>query len=224
MLSIFILLLACSKEDEDVIDLGYNYYPVETGNYIVYKVEELTYNEFDLTIDTVNYWLKELVDSAIEPSYESGKAYQLKRYTRANDTLDWEYKDVWVVHDDKENGKVTRAEEDSIFVKMIFPYTRNKSWDGNAMNANVEQQIYRVKTYDLQMTLKLKPNDTSFTHTSQINQKENVNLIEDQRQDEVYARGVGLILKQDIDLEMEVDGTIKGGHDYKWIYAEHGKE
>ena len=103
LISMIILLFACSKEDEDTIDLGYNYYPVETGNFIEYRVEKITYDDFDNSIDTNSYFLKEVVDSLILPLYESGMAYQLKRYTRDNDTLTWNLKDVWVIHDDKEN-------------------------------------------------------------------------------------------------------------------------
>ena len=110
-------------------------------------------------------------------------------------------------------------EDDSVLVKMTFPFNRNAAWDGNAMNANASQ-IYRVITFDLNS----KIGDTAFSYTANINQIDNGNLIEEQKADEVYARRVGLVFKRDYDVEIEVGGKIKKGHEYTWTYVEHGTE
>ena len=68
LLVIFFLALvafSCSKENEvTVTDLGMAYAGLELGNYVVYDVDSIFYDDFNDTVITTIFQLKELVAEA----------------------------------------------------------------------------------------------------------------------------------------------------------------
>ena len=210
---------SCQKTDEDTFDAGYNYFPIQTGYYTIFKVQEYTYDDFTSTIDTNIYLLKEKFDSSFTDG-EGRNAYLLKRYTKADvDSItDWKLVDVWTAYKGKDQAE--RFEENVTFIKLIFPLKRNKSWDGNAKNDSLSQ-IYKVLDYDLKEAYGGK----TFMQTCRINQYENKNLIEDELSEEVYARDFGLVFKVMRKLSLNpADSSIVKGYDYTWTYKESGLE
>ena len=127
-----LVAFSCSKEDSDVQELGYDYYPVIVGKYVTYNVEHYVYNDFDTTIDTSIYQLKEVIDSAYL-DLEGRTVYQLKRLSRVSDTLPWSLIQDWSFYKDKERLEIN--ESNAVFVKMAFPLRRAKTWDGNSRNS-----------------------------------------------------------------------------------------
>lgn len=215
-ISLIMLAVSCSKSDTDVQDLGYDYYPVIKGKYVVYEVEELIYNDFDMTVDTSIFLLKELMDSTMV-DLEGRDIVQLKRFTRISDTLEWNLSEIWTFY--KGEGRLEINEGNVVFVKMLYPLRRSATWDGNAKNS------YSAENYTvLDLDLKLTMGTNEFDKTTRINHRSNVNLIEEQVKEEVYASDVGLIEIRDVDLEYDVDGIILSGRSYSQTYLEHGIE
>ncbi len=216
ILAVLLSFMSCERTDEDIPDLGYDYYPLSDSSYVMYQVVEYIYDEFQGTRDSNGYQLLELVDTAYTDL--SGRTiHNLVRFTRASDTVDWKLKDVWTVY--KGDDRLERMEENVTFVRLSFPLKRGKTWDGNSRNDSSEQ-IYTVLDYNL----KNKVDGTTFKNTARINHFENINLIEDQFQEEIYARDVGLVQRIDRNLELDpADGSPKAGYDITWTYIEHGK-
>jgi len=221
---IFLILLsmvfiACSKTDEDNPVLTYDYFPLEAGNYIEYKVIEYTYDDFNNTVDTNEYFLKEKVDS-VANVVEGVSIFQLKRYTMAIDdsTETWILKDVWTT--ERSSQHAIRTEENVKFVNLSFPLQRNKSWDGNARNDS-SAQSYVVLDFELRNEI----GSTSFAQTTRVNKRNDVNLVKENFAEDIFARGVGLVYRIKRDLILNpADTSIVSGYDHEWTYQSHGKE
>jgi hypothetical protein len=212
-------VISCQKPDEDVADMGYDYFPLESGQYIIYDVVETTYDDFLDTVYVNEYILKELVDSVMIDG-EGRKVYQLKRFINSgsDSVIVWTISDVWTAY--RGQDRAERTEENVTYVKLVFPLRRSKTWDGNARNSLGEQK-YKVLDYEL----KAQIGAAIFGRTARINHLSNKNLIEEQLSEEVYARGIGLVLKVQRDVKINpADSTINSGFEHRWTYLEHGKE
>ena len=56
------LLAACKKETETLnVDLGLNYFPEDSGTYVVYKVDSTIYDDFTATVRKSTVYLKEVI-------------------------------------------------------------------------------------------------------------------------------------------------------------------
>ena len=217
-LLLLVFVISCSKTDEDVQDLGYNYLPLETGNFIIYTVTETTYDDFNDTVLTEVYLLKETIGSSFL-DLEGRTSYKLNRYTKPDfDTVEvWKFKDFWTVY--KGSSHAERTEENVTFVNLTFPLRLGKIWDGNARNDSVSQD-YTVLNYDFRM----KIGDATFNRTTRINQFENTNLIEEQLAEDIYAEHVGLVQRINRDITIDPSDSTLGGFEFSWVYNEHGKE
>lgn len=206
---------ACKNEKGVAPDLGYNFYPTNIGHYIEYEVDSIVYNDFTNTIDTTSYLLKEIIESEFENAAEI-PSFKIVRYKRQNENSDWILSDVWFGM--KNKTEIVRAEENIRFVKMIFPVKNGSRWNGNKYNT-LEPQNYEYKNKDMNFTI----NSTNFDSTVIVKQLENLNLIEQQEFKEVYARNIGLIYKEMIDVKTEINGTIKSGYRYYQKIKSYGK-
>ncbi|MEQ9064525.1 MAG: hypothetical protein RIE58_10145 [Vicingaceae bacterium] len=209
-----ILSLACSKSDVDVPDPGLDYYPVSIGKYVDYRVNLIEF--VDGVWDTSAYFMRESIDSS-DVDLEGRQVFYLNRSTRISDTLQWLWKERWSFY--KGEDRLEINESNTVFVKMIFPLRKGLGWDGNARNSlNYEQ--YRILDLDLRSSAGGK----EFERTMRINHRSNINLIEEQFEEEVYARGVGLIEYQNVDLVYNVNGNAVSGRSYNQAYKAHGKK
>ena len=60
-----LLLASCKKETETVnFDLGYNYFPDDSGSFVIYKVDSVLYNNFNPAQlkRYSSYYLKEIIN------------------------------------------------------------------------------------------------------------------------------------------------------------------
>lgn len=208
-------IYSCKKDKGVAPDMGYNYYPTTIGWFIEYEVDSISYNDFTNSIDTTHYFLKEVIESEFDNAAEM-PSFRIERYKRNSPNEDWIISDVWFGI--KSNTSIIRVEENIRYVKMIFPVKNGSRWNGNNYNS-LEQQNYEYTNKDELY----KIGELSFDSTVIIKQLENINLIEKQEFREVYARNVGLIYKEMIDLKTEVNGTIKSGYRYYQKIKSYGK-
>lgn len=215
------VMIGCSKTDSDMPVIEYDYFPITSGHFVAYSVTEIEYNDFTQTVDTAIYELKEQIDSSFVDG-EGRIQYKLKRYTRMNDTLPWELKDVWSVFRDERHAE--RTEENQVFVKLSFPLDLGKTWDGNARNS-LDREDYTVLNYNLKYQFTTKvigvPNAGEIVR---VNQRNSVNLIEEIFSEEVYARNIGLVEKHDINLRKNQNGEIVEGYKKTFLIDTTGIE
>ncbi|HET6244916.1 MAG: hypothetical protein H0V01_00080 [Bacteroidetes bacterium] len=214
----FILVLffipACKKNQQEKPYLGYDYFPTEPGKWVIYSIDSIAYSDITGT-DTIRYELKELIDSHFTDN--AGRPSQrILRFTRKSANVNWKLSDVWF--STSTESKAEKVEENIKFVKLIFPVRKGKIWDGNAFN-NLGAEDYQYNQTHTSLTI----NNLTFDSTLTVQQVESFNLIETKNYKERYATGVGLINKEVIDIETEVNGTIKRGFKFNQNILSYGE-
>lgn len=186
---------ACKKDTAPAPDLGYEYYPVQAGSWVIYDVDSTYYNLFTKQKEEFSFQLKELVDSVF-PDNAGRSMMRIKRFYRNTSNDEWKVKRVWSAV--RTTDRVERTEENVKIIKLIFPVRRGKSWDGNAMNT-LGEMIYKYSTAHESATI----GSTTFDSTATILQEADSNLIEKKFKQEIYAKNVGLIYKAYIDVAVQ---------------------
>jgi len=134
------ILFSCSDTLEPS-KIGFNYFPLEIGDYRIYQIQQIEYSLFAAT-DTAHYQLKELVVDTF--STQSELNYILHRFKRDLSTDKWQLDSVWTSRRTQNHAIV--VENNISFVKMVFPIRLDKVWDGNLFNASPpdEYQITEI--------------------------------------------------------------------------------
>lgn len=222
-LLILMMLFGCSEDNEDYFvarDMGY--YPIETGKYNQYEVTEINIDAPSEVYDTVHYQLKELIGGSYTDN-EGKEAYMFVRYKRQDTTKNWSLSDVWSLS--ISNQRLFLTEENLKYVKIYFPVSTGKSWDGNAYNT-LEPRTYEITGIDLPETI----NNSYFDSVLTVTQEADSSLIHKDLLFEQYARDTGLIYKeitrinsQEIEPGVPVDERITTGSIYrqKFVKREH---
>lgn len=215
------VLSGCSDEEPENKGKGEVYFPLRTGFYQVYDVEETIYTELDPPESFVYELKNEVVDSF--PNQEGDFTYVIHRSTRPTGSDPWEFQEVWSARTNDLQAVLT--EGNISFVQIMFPVAKNKAWNANALNS-LGDDSYMIESVGNSYEL---DTDLEFTDVLIINQEDETNqLIRDQRE-EVYARNVGLIYKISIVLNYcdEVpcfgQGIINDGVEYVQVLKEYGQ-
>jgi hypothetical protein len=201
---VIIICYSCSKKEEETVlpDLGHDYAGLEVGKFVVYDVDSFFYDDFDNSIDTSYYQIKEVVDSEFE-DLEGEPAYKIIRYRKEIDSTNWVLIDVW-------NSKLTqtnfqKSEENVKFIKLIFPVGDGKTWNGNSMNSIGEME-YEYTAVDQSETI----GGIGLSSVLTVIQLDNVNLVEEYYHEEKFARGIGLVYKKQVDISKKEFDTSTG--------------
>lgn len=192
-----VLFMSCDKEqDLSDIDIGYKYFPTTAGSFVIYRVDSVWYG---LTEETYQYQIKEeiadeFVDAVGQP------ALVLNRYYRLNNGQPWTLADVWT---SKRTGTTAEKVEENVrYVKLEFPVKENETWNGNAFNSLGAQEYSYTNVAKFADVGILQ-----FDNTITIQQKNNVNLVDEEVFYEIYADGIGLVYKQATDLNKQGNQT-----------------
>lgn len=212
-------LAGCKSENADP-EMGYEFYPATINSWISYSVDSIWYAEG--AADTFHYEIKELIESEFTDD-EGRSARRIERFFRLNNDQQWVLKDIWKVIVTKR--KVEKVEENIRFVRLNFPVNTSQYWDGNALN-NLERWDYSYAQVGESQTF----SDTYFPRTATVNQEGAVNLIEQERGQEVYAADVGLVYKHLIEIQTDISYTsnpvpenIQSGYELYYHYLDHGQ-
>jgi len=200
---LILILTACGSEDPISTEIGINYFPLRTGSQWIYQVEETVINQ-SVEEKTI-YELRITVVDSIKND-QGAYAYIFNRATRTAAESPWQSVGTWSAFVNK--NQVIQNESNINFVKMIFPLFSGSRWDGNQYNNLPDNgnlfngqgsETYALTELDDPMILST---GLEFQQTSTIIQNNFLDPIvgTDQRQ-EVYARDVGLIFKEVIQLE-----------------------
>ncbi|MGE0569188.1 MAG: hypothetical protein AB7O73_14715 [Bacteroidia bacterium] len=118
------------------------------------------------------------------------------------------------------------VEDNFRYTKLAFPIKEDQTWDGNAFNT-LPMQDYKYAYFDKPETL----NNLSFAKVVKVDQKNEASLIEKKAQFEKYAKGVGLIEKEIIEIYsnnviqgIPIEQRIEKGYIYKQRIIAYGKE
>lgn len=198
------LVLLCFTRCDSTVEpndqiLGLLYFPLETGNFIEYEVEEIQYNLVGNT-ERLHYQLREeITESFID--IDGDIAYRQERFRRNSSADPWEpvpNAAIWVVQ--RNNFQAFRTENNQTLVKLVFPLSEGNTWDGNARNGR-EREEYQMIDFGLGFVL----DTVEYSPTLRVIQNDGCNLVNQDRRTEVYAEGIGLIYREIWNVEFESD-------------------
>ncbi len=167
--------------------VGYDYYPLELGRYIVYDVYDTNYTALG-RIDSV-YQLKEIISGLIQEGNEL--KYVLHQYFKERSAPHWPSQpdSVWTLVNS--SNQLIRTENNISYIKLIFPVKDNITWNGNARN------IYDAQLYMMRAVDQTYPVSGLFFNPSLLVQQSNEkSIVNKDVRYEVYARGIGPIKKE----------------------------
>jgi len=217
LLPFLIFLVACKETNEPITpDFGYDYAPLKVGNYTIYQIDSIHYDDFANTVDTFSYQLKEVIDSSYT-LLDGKEGFRLERFRRNNPSTNWRITDVWVTY--RTNGQFIRVEENQPIVKLIFPLKIESSWNINSKNT-LDSIVAEVTSIHPSSFL----GNLSLPATVTITIQDDQNLIERKLDQEKYSKDVGLISRDYKDLRTQVTGEIVRGIDYRKELIEWGTE
>lgn len=214
-----ISLLSCNETKVlDPNTLGYDFYPINVGQYRIYDVEEIIYEA--IGFDTSIYQLRETIFDSIPSSDQI--TYLLRRDKRDNAQQEWEADSVWTVT--KTTNFLSINENNIPFLKLTFPVGIDREWNGNSLNARNEITYY-YQALQNSLIDSLDVND----HIRVIIEDIPKNIVNQDLRSEVYARGVGLVSKDYLTLNYCTAGCtdlgeIESGRSLKQTLIEIGHE
>lgn len=193
---------SCKKETDTVnLDFGYNYFPDDSGVYVIYKVDSIIYDDFTATKRNSTIYLKETLTEEITDNL-GRPARKIERSYANNPTSGWSLFNVY--YQVKTKKVAERVEENLRYVKLVFPNDNNSSWLGNKYiispppyildgnNYRVGDWKYTVQQKDVSYTNGFQTFDSSLTvfhiyDSSAINKTYSL---------EKYSRDIGLVYKE----------------------------
>lgn len=209
-----VLVWACTDDTEFISKKDTDYFPIEVGNYFVYDVEETKYSPIDGQEDFL-YQSKILVTDSFQNN-TGGITYVIQRANKKVGESQFEYQETWSVR--IEPAQVVVSEGNTSFVKLAFPLSAGRKWNGNALNtlggeescgdgATFSCDIYEIGDIGFQFDL----NGDLLNETVEVIQNNNTDLIvkQDVRK-EVYVRNIGLVYKESTILEYCTVGACIG--------------
>lgn len=203
---LLVIISSCKPIDYDNINYYYNYFPLQINQEKEFLVTNIVHSSFGR--DTSSYFLKEIITD-YNINIEGDTVYTLERYWKVDSSLSYEIKDVWTSK--KNLGAGYLNEENITYTKLIFPLSLNIFWNGNAFN-NLDYQEYSIESINIPFQL----NDLIFDSTVTVIQNYKSNLLEFENAKEIYATGIGLIYKEDVQLEINSGNLsdINQGYEY----------
>lgn len=185
------------KKDNYTPDYLYSYAPLDSGHYVIYDVDSITYNYSNPVYkrDTAHYQLKEEVgDTAYDNLDEL--TYHLDLYRRPNSSYPWTFDRRWRVKRTTTNFQKT--EDDVKFVKLVFMPRIGDTWNGNEYIPTTDPfKIFQNWDYKYEaVNSPYSINTFNFDSTLTVSEVDNENLIEKTLRKEVYALHVGMIYQE----------------------------
>ncbi|MBK9412568.1 MAG: hypothetical protein IPP27_08050 [Bacteroidetes bacterium] len=210
---------SCKKESVEAPALSYNYFPTESGKYIIYDVDSIYHSETDNNNDdsvfSYHFQIKDKIDSSFVDL--EGRVNQVRlRYHRNSDTLPWQLTEVWTQYLSSTSAYLT--EENIKYHKLSFPINATITWNGNDSNTEEEELYYYDYFHESDVL-----NGLSFDSTLSVIQIDENNFVETIYGNEKYAAGVGMIYKEHNDLG-KTNGQVVKGLEYKMVVVEYGVE
>jgi hypothetical protein len=184
---------ACKKDPSNVdVDLGYDYFPNQISKYKEYFVDS-TYH--GITEENFQFYVREeLTESFVDD--EGQVSVRVERSKKSTLEAYWVLTDVWTQK--RTSTSAQRVEENLRYVRLAFPADLEEQWNGNAYNG-LDEWVHRY----LEVDVAKQVGAFNFGSTVTVEQRNNVNLVDQELSTEVYAKGVGLVYKSLIDLNFQ---------------------
>ena len=197
--------------------MGYTYFPDQVGKYVIYDVDSFFYdgiiptynysNSFQTAkIDTFKFQVKEKIQSVYYDN-QNRRTLRLERYRKYYNSsipysaLPWVLTDIWA--ENKTPTTMEKVEENVRYVRLIFPTKIDKFWNANIQNTAGERK-FSYQFIDQSRTI----GSNHFDSVLQTIYDGGAILTQKEYQTEKYARNIGLVYRQFIDIESQPGSCI----------------
>lgn len=223
ILTTFCVLNACKKDKTEtyIADYGYNFYPDDSGLFVIYQVDSIIYDDFNRSVRYSTMYLKE----AIGEQFIDNLGRKAKRIIRSYSTIDstvqqWETHNVYYMV--RNTLVAERVEENLRYIKLVFPSEDNIKWLGNKYLLSPPPYIIDTTNYlvtDWKYTISRKDREYNilskrFDSTLIVTQIQDSSAIFKTFAKEVYAKNIGLIYKENWIVTSQ--DTFKIRNQYPW--------
>ena len=208
-----ISLTACKKDQFESVNTSSdkNYISTKSGSYTEYSVQEIVYDDFKNTIDTLNYQLKELNESDFKDNL-GRNSIRIERYQRFNDTLNWDYLNTWYTSFDLHS--IERVENNIRKTIISFPISNDAIWNSNEFNMEYVNNVFYTSFHKPYIINNIKY-DSSITIESVVIS----NSIKERAYKEVYVKNIGLVYKNIVFIDKI--GTLQRGRRLNYKLLKH---
>jgi hypothetical protein len=222
LIGIFITC-ACEKENiENNVFFGTEYFPLDTGNYIIYKITEITIDAPSNYYDTAEYYIKEVFESKIIDNQDD-EAVRIERFKRTESNQNWVINNVWSAK--IVNNSAQKVEENLRYVKIRFPAKENLSWNGNLFN-ELPDESYSITSIHTEFEINEFYFDSCLTITHTFSES----LINKDFEAEIFAWNIGLVYKeitnlnsQEVIFDVPIENRITTGYIYIQEIIDYGR-
>ncbi|WP_234733360.1 hypothetical protein [Tellurirhabdus bombi] len=180
-------LITCQSKTEPVA-AGYDFFPLETGRFWIYDVTEQQYSLGAAPINRT-YQIREELTTSL-----GAATYRLERSRRSTENQAWQPDSISSVR--LSHDQLIRTDNNLDYVKLIFPVDDQSLWNGNAFNT-LGADDYQFRN----MRQPFSVLNQTFPETVTILQQNDSTLVNQDKRVEVYARTVGMIYRERIQLQ-----------------------
>lgn len=203
---ILLLFQSCQSEDPEVLDpsvFAYDYYPVAIGKYWVYQTDSIIYSlKSKVEIDSSRSYIREEVrDSFRDATFQL--IYRIDVYHSRDSSQAWDLFGNFYI--DANSLTLNKRENGLTFVRLVFPVQRGTSWNGNVYihprttvligGESLEPFENWYYIYDY-----INKADTIlgrvYANTCKVTEVDDENIIQKRFSVAKYAKGVGLIYRE----------------------------
>lgn len=187
-------LVGCTPTCDDCEELpsGTAFFPAEIGRYIEYDVLEEEYSPGKSAVIRQYQWKEVMAERYTDPTGQP--VYRIERFRRTADGQRWGADSTITLRLAADHA--VRNENGKDYVKMVFPPSENKRWNGNLYNTGGEDS-YELKRVNKAYIVANK----TFDRTVTVMQQEDSTLVNQDKRVEVYASGVGLVYREMVQLQ-----------------------
>lgn len=193
---LLVALISC-KTEETVVPIAYDYVVLDSGASWTYRYDSLAFNDNSNTVDTFELFLKEQLNGTIRIQEE--KYFIMERFVGLDTLSMLQRESAFLL---LTSNSFERIDQNQRRIKLIFPVQDGRVWNGNAWN-DLGRQNFSLKLIpQLQLA-----SGKSYTEIAEVNEANTVNVIETNLEKSWYARGIGLIKREDTRLQTQSGKT-----------------
>ena len=191
---------SCSndKPEQATPDLGFDYFPLDSGWVKIYQIDSISFNDNTQTIDTFHFKLKETFSGVVEsPDLFAHRVVYME--AKQDSSEDWLPRTSLFLL--KTNNNLQWVEDNQRYIKLTFPAGQVQSWNGNAFNS------LGRKNYQWQnLFSNFNNGDTVFSDCISVLEAQTNNLVEEIYIKNVYAKNIGLVDRTNTNINTQSTG------------------
>lgn len=205
-------VFSCNKsENAPQPEMAFNYFPLKINSEIVYNVDSTFYNNFNNSTTNYLFQLKDVVTDKFTDA-QGNEAYRLERFKKTT-TEDWFFQKV--ITRKIINNRAEEFIDNRRYVRLVFPQTLQATWNGNLYN-DLGAWPHEIKDLHVPLVIGVNKLDSTIA----IQQYNEVNLIREDIYDEIYAKNIGLVIKEVRAIDKNINtGAITRGYKYRMELA-----